>query len=104
MGVWPHSSAPNAKYFFTDSAFYYTKRRRKDGFSKSYIKMMRNLAKKIKHENPTYEFVIYYIKVKDIIDYVTLYRDPNVLGCCYTKSIITPKYLTDKKYEIYEPI
>ena len=104
MGVWPHSSAPNAKYFFTDSAFYYTKRRRKGGFSNSYINMMRNLAKKIKHENPTYEFVIYYIKVKDIIDYVTFYRDPNVLGCCYTKSVIAPKYLTDKDYEIYEPI
>ena len=104
MGIFPHSSAPNAKYFFTDSAFYYTKRRRKDGFSKSYINMMRNLAKKIKRENPIYEFVIYYIKVKDIIDYVTFYRDPNVLGCCYTKSVIAPKYLTDKDYEIYEPI
>ena len=43
-------------------------------------------------------------KVKDIIDYVTFYRDPNVLGCCYTKSVIAPKYLTDKDYEIYEPI
>ena len=43
-------------------------------------------------------------KREDIIDYVTFYRDPNVLGCCYTKSIIAPKYLTDKDYEIYEPI
>ena len=42
--------------------------------------------------------------LKDIIDYVTFYRDPNVLGCCYTKSVIAPKYLTDKDYEIYEPI
>ena len=66
--------------------------------------MRRKLAKKMNRWNPTYEFVIYYIKVKDIIDYVTFYRDPNVLGCCYTKSIITPKYLTDKDYEIYEPI
>lgn len=71
--------------------------------SNSYINMMENLAYKLERENPTHEFVLYYINVKDVVNYVTFYRDPNMFGCCYTKSIIAPKHLKKKRTRVFTP-
>lgn len=102
MGVWPHSTSPYAEYTFDESAFYYTPKN-DDSLSNSYINMMENLAYKLERENPTHEFVLYYINVKDVVNYVTFYRDPNMFGCCYTKSIIAPKHLKKKRTKVFTP-